>query len=117
MKKQLLVFLSFILISVWLAGCAPAATAGPTPALAFVTPDRSKSTPTFGSVTVLSPPGAHGIFLRNLPDHKAAVSGEVQPGDTGKILGFDSTQTWALVEIGNQTGWAPVELLSYTIAQ
>src|SRR5258707_7732841 len=87
MKSKLLVlFVPALLLG--LAACAPAASVPPAATMVFMTPDRSHLTPASGSVTVLSPPGAKGIFLRNLPNHEAAVAGEVQPGDTGRILGF-----------------------------
>lgn len=105
----------FFLGIFWLlAGCAPAAdstpTAQPISALAIVTPQ-------VGAVTVLSVPGKVLLFLRAQPDASAASTGEVKPGDTGKVLGVDASGAWMLVEIKQQTGWLPIQYLDYTIAQ
>ena len=84
----------------------------------FVAPDQSASTPAVGSVTVLElVQGSKGVFLRSRPDHAAGIAAEVQPGDTGTLLGIDASGAWLLVRIKGQIGWAPVQLLNYTIAQ
>jgi len=108
-----------IILPLWLTSCAaPQGVAnGPTATIVFATPDQSLSIPTIGSVTILQLQGAKGVFLRSRPEHTSVIAGEVQPGDSGKVLGVDSSGTWLLIEIKNQTGWAPIQLLDYTIAQ
>ncbi len=118
LRKPIVLFSITLLL--WLSSCAVSqdtAADGPTATIVFATPDQSLSTPTAGSVTILQLQGAKGVFLRSRPEHTAAIAGEVQPGDSGKVLGIDSSGTWLLVEIKNQTGWAPIQLLDYTIAQ
>jgi len=115
-------FIPLLVISFFLADCAPAAqaaTAEPaaTTVTTFATPDQSFATPIVGVVTVMQIQKAKGVFLRSRPDSKAPVAGEVKPGDSGKVLGVDSSGKWMLVTIKDQTGWALVQLLNYTISQ
>jgi uncharacterized protein YgiM (DUF1202 family) len=102
-----------------LVACAASAPTAPeaTANVVFATPDRSFSTPTIGMVTVLQLKGAKGVFLRSRPEHASAAAGEVQPGDSGKVLGIDTSGMWLLVTIKTQTGWVPIQLVDYTIAQ
>lgn len=119
MRKLFLACVMFLL----LAGCATSAltatSEAPTAVTTFTAPDQSLATPVFGTVTVLpvSVAGAKGIFLRSQPQPKAPVAGEVKPGDSGKVLGVDSSGVWMYVEIKGQSGWVPAQYLDYTIAQ
>ncbi len=109
--------LFFVFVLVTLMGCAPAspvvtaAPVGPAPL------DQSLATPVVGGVTVLPVAGKTSLALRSQPDPQAPPLGEVKPGDSGKLLGIDPSGRWMLVEIKQQTGWAPVQYLDYTIAQ
>jgi hypothetical protein len=113
MRKILLVFVIFSL----LVGCAtpvggaPAAAATPTTGPFFTV------TPVVGVVTVISmPPGKASLDLIMSPEASVSL-GKVKIGDAGKALGVDASGKWMLVEIKQQTGWAPVQYLDYTIAQ
>jgi hypothetical protein len=89
-----------------------------TPTAIVGPPDiQSLATPAVGAVTVLPVPGKTSLSLRSQPDPKASSIGEVKPGDSGKLLGVDASGRWMLVKIKQQTGWAPVQYLDYTIAQ
>jgi uncharacterized protein YgiM (DUF1202 family) len=118
MRKLLFASVLFLLLT----GCAASSSATPTPeaptaVTTFTAPDQSLATQVFGTATVLMIPGAKGIFLRSQPKPKAPVAGEVKPGDSGKVLGIDSSGAWMYVEIKGQSGWVPVQYLDYTIAQ
>lgn len=124
MRKFLIVFVLVLLLA--LTACTPATSAPvttATPALlntpvgGIATPDQHKATPAVGAVTVLQQPGTVFLILRSLPDPHAVKSGQVKPGDAGKLLGVDSTGLWMLVEIEDQVGWAPVQYLDFTVAQ
>jgi uncharacterized protein YgiM (DUF1202 family) len=117
-RKPFILFIVLILFAL-LVACATPTVVAPeaTAANTFVTADQSFSTPTIGSVTVLQFDGAKGVFLRSHPNLASALAGEVQPGDSGTVLGIDASGTWLLVDIKNQSGWAPIQLLDYTIAQ
>jgi hypothetical protein len=114
-----------LMIFFLLAGCAEGTTSSQVVAtepaativITFATPDQSFATPIVGVVTVMQIQKAKGVFLRCRPDSKAPVAGEVKPGDSGKALGVDSSGKWMLVTIKDQTGWALVQLLNYTISQ
>jgi hypothetical protein len=110
LRKMLFAFVIFSL----LVGCAPAAGSGAPTAIRDV---YSFATPTVGSVTVLSAPGSASFPLLMQPKSGAKATGEVKPGDTGKLLGVDASDLWMLVEIDKQTGWIPIQYLDYTIAQ
>ena len=125
-RKRLILLIVVVPILLNLSSCATAqgsatSQAGqsqPAGTITYVAPNQDLSTPVVGSVTVLAlVQGARGVFLRSLPDHTSAIAGEVQPGDTGTLLGIDSSGTWLLVKINNQTGWLPIQLLDYTISQ
>jgi hypothetical protein len=110
------VFLAWVIFSL-LAGCAipvggaPAASATSTAGPFFAV------TPVVGVVTVISmPPGRATLDLIASPQ-ASVLLGKVKIGDTGKVLGVDASGKWMLVEIKQQTGWAPVQYLDYTIAQ
>jgi hypothetical protein len=111
----------FIMLAVFLlAACAPAqpVTATPQPAyMVLATASASIATPTIGFVTVKKLQNMQALLLRSLPDPKSAQSGRVSPGETGKILGFNDKGTWAMLQFQDQFGWAPVEVLEFTIAQ
>lgn len=120
MMRKLCLVVALIIVAVWLAGCGSPTT---TPPPATSTPsgpvvvDQSLATPMVGTVTVLNTPGKASIFLLAQPNAKAVVMGKAKPGDTGTLLGLESTGQWMLVEINQQTGWVPVQYLDYTIAQ
>jgi uncharacterized protein YgiM (DUF1202 family) len=121
MVRKLFILSAPVMLFLLLVACgAPAATVSAPEATAsviFATPNQSFSTPTIGSVTVLQLNGVKGIFLRSRPEHGSALAGEVQPGDSGQVQGIDSSGAWLLVTIRAQTGWIPVQLVDYTIAQ
>jgi len=128
MRKPFLLLVAVVPALLILAACGASSSGGgaspaagdsqPTGTVTFVAPDQGPSTPAVGTVTVLKlVQGAKGVFLRSRPDHAAGIAAEVQPGDTGTLLGIDASGTWLLVKIKNQIGWAPVQLLNYTIAQ
>ena len=119
MQKSLLAFmLLFLLVGCAVpvggaipVGGAPAASATPTTGPFFMV------TPVVGIVTVISmPPGQASLVLIASPEMSVSL-GKVKIGDTGKALGVDASGKWMLVEIKQQTGWAPVQYLDYTIAQ
>jgi hypothetical protein len=127
-------FISSLILVVLLAACeipaflgsaapagdtaAPETSTGETTAPAvFATPDQSLATPTIGAVTILAVQGDKAVFLYSLPTTRSVAAAQVKPGDVGQVLGFDSSGTWLLVEIKGKTGWAPIQLLDYTIAQ
>jgi hypothetical protein len=123
MRKLLILFNSIIL---FLAACAAPAGDTATPqapaseasaTTAFATPDQSLAIPTIGAVTILATQGDKTVFLYSLPTIRSIAAAQVEPGDSGQILGVDSSGTWLLVKIKGQTGWAPIQLLDYTIAQ
>ena len=118
MKRILftIVFVTFLL-----SACAAgqeSATPTKTPAkIVYATPDVSMAIPASGSATAAKLQGVTGVLLRSRPDIKADLAGQVLPGDSGKILGLDSTGRWVLVQFKDQTGWTPAALLELTIAQ
>ena len=114
MTKYMRKIFFVLIISLLLAGCAPAATATPT---AQPVSPLIVATPMVGTVTVISmPPGQASLVLVASP--KMSVSlGKVKMGDSGKALGVDASGKWMLVEIKQQTGWLPIQYLDYTIAQ
>ena len=123
MPKLLLAFiLPFLLVGCAVpvgdapAGGAPSAGTS-LPTVAGPQDIQSLATPAVGAVTVLPIPGKTSLSLSIRPDPKAPFIGEVKPGDSGKLLGVDASGRWMLVKIKNQTGWAPVQYLDYTIAQ
>ena len=99
-----------------LSACSPAITVVPT-ATAIVTPDASMATPATGFAIVKNLSGNRALFLSSQPDNKSAKIGQAHPGESGKVLGFDATGTWALLDFKGQSGWAPVDALDLTIAQ
>lgn len=112
----------------FLAGCAspeggntPVSATVPnlaaTDAGSQVAPPRNLATPLIGAVVVLPVPGKASLSLRSQPNPRASVVGEAKFGDAGKLLGVNAAGNWMLVEIKQQTGWAPVQYLDYTIAQ
>ncbi len=118
--RKLCIVVALVFVAVWLTGCG-SPTAVPslaTPTLSGpVVVDQSLATPVVGTVTVLKTPGNVSIFLLAQPNVKAAVLGKAKTGDTGKLLGLESTNSWMLVEINQQTGWVPIQYLDYTVAQ
>jgi len=123
MIKKSFLLCMFLPLCLWLAGCSPAPASTPSTLGAanatgvFATPDQRLSTPTVGFVTVLEVQSVRGVLLRSLPNPDSAAAGDVVPGDTGRILGVDSTGSWLLVQIKNQTGWITIQLVNYSIAQ
>jgi hypothetical protein len=117
--KQFLVFILPVLLL--LSACATATPAPATPvaptALVLSTPDASQATPQVGSVTVLAMEGVKAVPLFSRPEAGARIAGEVLPEAQGKLLATDSTGLWALVQIGDQTGWAPARWLSILMVQ
>lgn len=116
--KPVIVFCGFVLALALTAcsGGAETATVAPT-AIAYVAADTSLATPVVGSATVPKVEGIKGVHLYSQPDAKAPLAGEVSPGEAGKVLGTDATGQWVLVQIKDQTGWAPILALNVTIAQ
>ena len=125
--RKISILLAVVPVLLALAACGTSPSAGgasqtgdsrPTGTVTYVAPDQSLSTPTVGTVTVMElGQGAKGVFLRSRPDHAAGITAEVQPGDPGALLGIDASGTWLLVKIKDKIGWAPAQLLDYTIAQ
>jgi uncharacterized protein YgiM (DUF1202 family) len=117
--KRILFIVAFTVFL--LSACAAGetiATPTNTPAkIVYATPDGSAATPEAGFATVTKLQGVTALLLRSQPDIKSDLAGQVLPGDTGKILGADSSHRWILVQFKDQVGWAPAVLLELTIAQ
>lgn len=106
-------FLAFVIFSL-LVGCAPVASATPT---AQPINPLSFATPASGAATVLPMPGKTSLPLRSQPKNGSVATGEVKPGEAGKVLGVDASGSWMLVEIKQKIGWLPIQYVDYTIAQ
>ena len=118
--KKLHVLLTIAVAFLLLTACATEksadATATPTNTISAL-PDASLATPQVGSATVLKIEGVNAVQLHSRPNTNSPLSGEVHPGEQGKLLGIDQSGRWVLVRIKDQTGWAPFQLFHLTIAQ
>jgi hypothetical protein len=117
MKRML--FLAVMAVF-WLSACTanPPVSVTETPAAVFAaTPNASLATPTVGFVTVRKLENMQALLLRSQPDHQAALTGQVAPGASGKVLGLNAAGDWALLQFPEASGWAPVPVLELTIAQ
>jgi hypothetical protein len=75
------------------------------------------ATPEFGFAQRPRSQGIQPLLLYSQPSDESAVSGQIYPGDEGKVLGLNETQDWVLVEVGETVGWTPVTTLFLTIAR
>jgi hypothetical protein len=116
MKKILVLIVSLVFL---LCGCAQQqSNATPVPTKIIIsTPNTAMSTPTTGYVSVRKLEGMQALLLHSQPDSKSPISGQVAPGDKGKVMGLNAAQNWALLKFEQQTGWAPVAILDLVIAQ
>jgi hypothetical protein len=126
MIRKSFAFGNSLILVVLLAACVSPAGGAATPETSateviapavFATPDQSLAMPTIGTVTILAVQGDKAVFIYSLPTTRSVAAAQVEPGAAGQVLGIDSSGTWLLVEIGGKTGWAPIQLLDYTIAQ
>jgi hypothetical protein len=115
MKKVIFLALAALLLLSACSGQSASATGTPT-APVYATPDTRPAVVTVGSATLLKRSGRDNLFLLSRPDPQAPPSGQIFAGDSGKIVGIDAASQWVLVEIKDQTGWAPISELSVTIA-
>lgn len=78
--------------------------------------DESLSTPVdgVGFVTIKSGTTLETISLRARPDLASDIIDNLQPGESGDLLGTDSSGLWLLVEFNGKRGWLPLALVTVT---
>jgi uncharacterized protein YgiM (DUF1202 family) len=117
MKKLfILAMIAVFLLSACAAEVQVEATQPPAQT-AQATPDASLATPNVGSGTVRKLEGMRALRLYSRPDSQSAVTGQVAPGEKGKVLGLNATETWVLVQFSEQSGWVPVTVLALILAR
>jgi len=117
-KTTKTVLLLAALASLWLCACSTeqqiVATA--TPANAFqAVADTAMSTPTIGTGRPKQRAGAQILLLHSQPDQGSPLTGQVAPGERGKVLGLNAAGTWVLIDFAGKSGWAPVTALELVI--
>jgi hypothetical protein len=109
MKKMLVFFAMLVIFA--LSACVPA-TPVPTPE-PTITPTlpAPEVTEALGLVWVRENEGMNVSIIYAYPDPAAQRIATVPGGSQGKLLGFTTDWVWALVEIGEFTGYMPVPQL------
>jgi hypothetical protein len=117
MKKLLILAIFAMLL---LGACAAEqqvkATETPTKAAPAML-DASLATPNVGSATVRNLQGMRALLLYSQPDAESAVTGQVAPGEKGKVLGLNALETWVLLEFPEKSGWAPAIALELILVR